>query len=299
MNNVAVVCHDAGGAEIVSSWVKKNKNNYSFYLAGPAKKIFKNKLNVGSSDNLEKIIKKSDWLLCGTSWQNNIEKLAIQISIDKNIKSVSYIDHWVNYKERFILDKKLLLPNELWVGDKESQAIASEVFFEYKNRIKFVENEYLNDIKNDINDLKSHKKKTVLYVCEPIAAHAKKQCGNELEWGYDEFMALEFFLQNVDIIDKNIEEIIIRPHPSEDINKYNWVKKKSSYPVTISNEINIIDDIKKCKYVVGCESMAMVIGLIANKIVISSIPPDGRDCVLPHKQIKKLNQMVAQHNKDG
>ena len=73
MNNVAVVCHDAGGAEIVSSWVKKNKNNYSFYLAGPAKKIFKNKLNVGSSDNLEKIIKKSDWLLCGTSWQNNIE----------------------------------------------------------------------------------------------------------------------------------------------------------------------------------------------------------------------------------
>ena len=45
--------------------------------------------------------------------------------------------------------------------------------------------------------------------------------------------------------------------------------------------------------------MAMVIGLIANKIVISSIPPDGRDCVLPHKQIKKLNQMVAQHNKDG
>ena len=79
-------------------------------------------------------------MVYGTSWQNNIEKLAIQISIDKNIKSVSYIDHWVNYKERFILDKKLLLPNELWVGDKESQAIASEVFFEYKNRIKFVEN---------------------------------------------------------------------------------------------------------------------------------------------------------------
>ena len=55
----------------------------------------------------------------------------------------------------------------------------------------------------------------MLYVCEPIAAHAKKQCGNELEWGYDEFMALEFFLQNVDIIDKNIEEIIIRRTPQK------------------------------------------------------------------------------------
>ena len=292
MDTVAIVCHDAGGAEVISSWIKKNKNNYLFYLEGPAKKIFKKKLNADTSNDLKTIIHQCDWLLCGTGWQNNLEKEAIKLSREKNTKSVSYLDHWVNYKERFIFDEKLLLPNEIWVGDEEAKEIALRVFGEYKLRIKLVNNEYLNDIRKSIKNLESNKKKIALYVCEPIAEHAKNQCNNELEWGYDEVMALKFFLKNTDYVDPNLEKIIIRPHPSEEINKYDWVKEVSPLPITISNKIDILDDIKNCKYVIGCESMAMIVGLIADKVVFSSIPPGGRGCVLPHKEIKKLNQIV-------
>ena len=39
--NILVVAHDAGGAEVVSAWVKKNPQNvFTYLLQGPAVKIF-------------------------------------------------------------------------------------------------------------------------------------------------------------------------------------------------------------------------------------------------------------------
>ncbi|MGB1984427.1 MAG: hypothetical protein ACPHOH_03080, partial [Porticoccaceae bacterium] len=43
---------------------------------------------------------------------------------------------------------------------------------------------------------------------------------------------------------------------------------------------------------VGCESMAMVVGLLAKKRVISAIPPGGRPCQLPQPAIENLQQLV-------
>jgi hypothetical protein len=40
-----IVCHDAGGANLINSWKRNNNSKYKYYLyiAGPAKKIFKGK----------------------------------------------------------------------------------------------------------------------------------------------------------------------------------------------------------------------------------------------------------------
>ena len=40
--------------------------------------------------------------------------------------------------------------------------------------------------------------------------------------------------------------------------------------------------------VVGCETMAMVIALIAGRRVFTSIPPGGRPCRLPQREIRPL-----------
>ena len=44
-NNLAVVCNDAGGAEIISSWLKKNNIFFKGVFTGPAREIFKKKEN--------------------------------------------------------------------------------------------------------------------------------------------------------------------------------------------------------------------------------------------------------------
>ena len=41
---VAIVASDAGGAEILSSWVLRNNYDYIFVLKGPAKSIFSRKI---------------------------------------------------------------------------------------------------------------------------------------------------------------------------------------------------------------------------------------------------------------
>ena len=42
---ILVVCHDAGGADVISSWIFVNKlKNFNYYIKGPSIKIFKDKL---------------------------------------------------------------------------------------------------------------------------------------------------------------------------------------------------------------------------------------------------------------
>ena len=71
---VAIVSHDAGGAEILSCWLSEQKEPYCLVLEGPAIKVFER--NVGNIEitDLNEAISKSDWVLCGTSWQSSLEK---------------------------------------------------------------------------------------------------------------------------------------------------------------------------------------------------------------------------------
>ena len=58
------------------------------------------------------------------------------------------------------------------------------------------------------------------------------------------------------------------------------------------NEKNLMEQILSSNTIIGCESMAMVVGLIADKRVISSIPPGGRGCSLPHKSIQHIKEIL-------
>lgn len=141
-------------------------------------------------------------------------------------------------------------------------------------------------------DLTVPVKNSILYVCEPIREHALKQMGDEQYFGYTEESALEYFLSNLSAVAAEGTKIVVRPHPSENPCKYNWVLDRSDWEITIGGKEELISEVKRSTVVVGCESMAMVIGLMANKRVISSIPPGGRLCQLPHKEVVHLAQLV-------
>ena len=293
MSKIAVVCHDAGGAEIISSWLKNNSIKFSAHLEGPAKKIFEKKFNNNNNNNnnLDEMIKNSEWLLCGTSWQSDLENIAINISRMHKKKSVSFLDHWVNYKERFAYKNNFIFPDEIWVGDSIAKDIAKNIFSHIS--IKQMKNEYLIDIQKQLQILGPAPKKPTkmaLYVCEPISEPAKIQYDDENYFNYNEESALKFFLNNLELL--KINNILLRPHPSETSEKYLWAKSFSPIPLVISNSLDLLEDIHQADLVVGCESMAMVIGLMAKKRVISSIPPHGRRCILPHPEIEILDNII-------
>lgn len=300
MKKIGIISHDAGGAEILSSWVKDNYNKYDFifFLDGPAKSIFEKNLKTNNinKDNLctNEFINLCDFLICGTSWQSNLEKNFIRACKIKRKKIISILDHWINYRERFILDGKIILPNEIWVTNDYAFEIADSVFRDVK--VKQIKDHYSNILKKKILKYSkmnlSKETQKILYVCEPIREHAEIQYGDENYLGYTEESAVRYFLENLNLLDMTLKKILIRPHPSEQSIKYNWlIDEFQELNIEISSKNELIEEILSSDAVIGCESMALVIGMLAEKRVISSIPPGGRECVLPHQSIEKLKDI--------
>ncbi len=292
---IAVISHDAGGAQVLSSWILNQSEPFCLVVDGPAIEIFKNKLSSFKNIDLNTAINKCDWVLCGTSWQSDLEINAIKLAKKHGKKTVSLLDHWVCYKERFIRNSEQVFPDEIWVSDSYAKKIAINTF----PGIKIIENKnyYLEDLKKTLqlkksSDSKSRPKgKTVLYICEPLSEQALKQYGDKKYWGYTEYEALEFFLEHIKIVDKDIIKIILRLHPAETEGKYDDII--SRYPILIELGTNSLStEITESDIIIGCESMAMVVGLIAGKRVISCIPPGGKPSELPHKEIEKLTTLL-------
>jgi hypothetical protein len=63
--------------------------------------------------------------------------------------------------------------------------------------------------------------------------------------------------------------------------------------IEIGGDKTLLEEITEVNVVVGCSSMAMVVGLLAKKRVICSIPPGGRMCALPQKGIEHLQVLVS------
>jgi hypothetical protein len=289
---VGVCCHDAGAAEIISSYIKQKNISPLYYLSGPAIKVFERK--IGCIDNIFMldIVNKSEWLLCGTSWKSDLEWNIIKEAKKQQKKVIVFLDHWINYRERFIRNNEEYLPDEIWVGDHYAEKIAKEIFSNLK--IKLIENPYLLDIKKQLLKLGKNRveSNSVLYVCEPISELAYFQHGDEHYWGYTEEEALRYFLTSIDEIFK-ARLVIIRPHPSEDLDKYDWIFDEFNHKdIKIDNKKTLLEQILESDIVVGCESMAMVVAILAEKEVISSIPPGGRSCVLPYKEIKIIEDYL-------
>jgi hypothetical protein len=86
---------------------------------------------------------------------------------------------------------------------------------------------------------------------------------------------------------------VIRPHPSESPDKYDWVTRQFDLPIVRGGAKTLHEEIVESDVVVGCETMAMVVGLLAQRRVLSSIPPGGRPCTLPHPEIESLQSLVT------
>jgi hypothetical protein len=289
---ILIVVNDAGGAEVLSSYVRRTPGNYIFCLKGPAENIFRKKLGEITNAPLEALLEKCNELLCGTGWQTNFEYDAICKAKEAGVKSIAFLDHWVNYEERFVRNGLKVLPDELWVGDVYAHEIANKIFGS-SVVIKHVENPYFIDLKEELDAIKQQDDSdSILYVCEPIAEHALERYGKEDYWGYTEFDALAFFLDKIKTFSDNDTKIIVRPHPSEDVHKYDELLACHKLNITVSRDKPLIKQIVNSRVVVGCQSMAMVVGLFLDKKVVCSIPLKEKHCALPFDSIIRLSNSL-------
>lgn len=289
---VAVVCHDAGGAEIVSSHLVASDVRTVFVLEGPAADIFHRKLGPVVSIALDDAIAAAAWLLCGTSWESDLELRAIRAARQAGIPSVAALDHWVNYDERFQREGRTILPDEIWVGDEHALALARATWPHLPTHLR--PNPYLAEQAAEIEGLlpilRDPDGLRVLYICEPISRHALHRHGDRRYFGYVEDEAFRYFLSRLDVFEAPVAEVRVRPHPSDPPGTWEWAT--SEHPrVTLGGGASLCREIAEADVVVGCESMALVVALTAGKRVLSSIPPGGPDCGLPFPEIHQLRSL--------
>jgi hypothetical protein len=254
---VGICCHDAGAAEILSSFVKKYSFNFIFYIEGPAIKIFKKKLKNIKVTNKKNFIKKSEVILFGTS--TNYFELKLFKSLDKKIYSIFFLDHWSFYQKRFLYKNKYYLPSEIWVSDRYAFDLVGK-YFDVKKKI--INNPYFDEIAK-IKIKNKKKSKYFLYVSSNI--------NNSDFYSFRKFNNITLFhnaiklikkLKLKNIINKNINKIIYKPHPTEYMKNIPQINYPGYKINVVSNNESVIKLINNSQFVIGYNSAALVIAKI-------------------------------------
>lgn len=299
--NILIECHDAGGAEIISAYVKKQKARYRFLCIahGPAKKIFARKglspLVISKSLGLKLLDTEEEinMVVCGTSWISDLGHRIIKKAKKAGIKSAVYLDHWTNYKERFGYPKKNWqnnLPDELWVGDEYAVRLAKRYF---KNPvIKLVRNAYFQEIKSNYRALKRAiraKDDSILVISEPALLTHKTFY--ESGYVFSETDVLKMVLDYLS--EKNVDKnIIIRLHPAEKKGKYQTLLAQYKNKLRFRKQHSgILKDFAGAQLVIGRRSMALALAVLCGKTAVSFIPDKKISFPLPFDKIIKMRNI--------
>jgi hypothetical protein len=288
-----VACHDAGGAEIVSAWLRRHRGEHdaTLLLEGPAKAIFAAK--VPDLPRVEALgALDVDLVLCGSSGAADLERWAVRAARDEGVRSAVWLDHWTNYPARFASDGAgLVLPDEVWVTDEHAARLAEETL--PGSDVRIMGNPYLDDAAEEIRALTEPSDpagERVLYVTEPTAAAAAAATGDPRGWGYDEHEALAGYLEHLAREPRPPSAVRLRTHPAELPGKYDRELAALSDRLALSRSSgSLAEDCAWATTVAGCETMAMAVALAAGRRVVSVIPPGGRPSVLPFEGIERLH----------
>jgi hypothetical protein len=272
---ILVVCYHAGGANQIINYLIEKKIEYKYYVKGPAVDIF-----FGQKGKIKKFkkktVKKFDLVITGSGSSSDLEYKAIKYSKINNKLCITFLDHWTNYKERFVRNRKIHLPNQLFTFDNYSFFLAKKIF-KKKLLIKKIKNYYLLNF-NKRAKLFKNKSRAILYSSSNYNAVYKKE---------KDFKILNLFLKKIENMNKFKKlplHIII--HPSEKLNKYSKYKQLNCVKeIKVLPRDKLINFIKKYKYIVSTNGMSLCAGKVCKLFTINNILNTGIKSFVPKKYI--------------
>jgi hypothetical protein len=288
---LVLAAHDAGAANIIFGWLKAFPDlSVRAAMEGPARTIWERTFPDRPLTPLDAALDGAAQMLSGTGWASRFEHEARQQARRSGIPAIAVVDHWVNYRQRFVRNGDELLPDEIWVSDRYALDIASDEFPDIP--VRAFANRYLDAEVEAVRGLDAadpmpagHR---ILYALEPVRLAWR---GDDLRPG--EFQALDYFVSRLDALDIPADaEIRLRPHPSDPPGKYEaWVAANTHLNVSMAPDEPIADAVHWAGWIAGCESFVLIIGVAAGRRVVSTLPPWGNALRLPHEAILRLRDL--------
>jgi len=276
---LAVVCHDAGACNVILPWLQRRSFQVRAVMQGPALRLWRARFgNAPLCHSLDEALRGARLLLSGTGWASALEHDARVMAQQRGVRSVALIDHWVNYPQRFVRDGHTQWPDEFWVTDDDALQLARWHF--PASRVRLQHNGYLAEQVAAVRPM-ADIDQGVLVVMEPMRT----------DWGRGtagEWQALDWFMQQrVAAGIPALAPIKLRPHPSDEAGKYaTWLARHPA--VQLDGSASLAEALQGTRWVVGCESYALVVALAAGRTVFTSLPPWAPRCRLPQAGIRAL-----------
>ena len=287
---LAVVCHDAGAANLIVEWLKDYTGDLNVCMLGPAKIIWEKHFPDRKLISCNRAIKNSNSLLSGTGW-GDTEHFARTEAKRRNIKNIAVIDHWSNYRERFVIDGHEELPDVIIVVDNYAYKQVKSLF---PSILVFqLPNNYLQQEAKKAYSARQRECRepfeNILIIGEPLREEISG-INN-----YIEFDSIDFLMNNLKKINvsENCINFNLRLHPSEPIDKYDFLQKKFNdlnIQFNINKNNELFEDIAWADLVVGMNSFALIVALTAEVSVMSILPPESVECILPYEEIVHLRE---------
>lgn len=282
---LGVVCHDAGGTNQILAMLRNSGfQEVCGYFEGPARELWcKEGTPCELAQDLPQLLSRVRTLITGTGWGSRLEHDARYEARRRGLRSIAVLDHWVNYRERFVRDGDLVLSDEIWVVDKFALEIALKTFSGLP--IVLQPDRYAEQEVSRIPPLGRVTTNELSYLLEPARSN----------WGREEageFQALRYFLDRLPQLKLPTDTTIcLRPHPSDVSAKYDsFLGKWYGYRVVLDSG-DLAEGLSRARWVAGCQTYALTLALRAGRTVYCSLPPWAPPCQLPHSGLIHLGQV--------
>jgi hypothetical protein len=282
---LALICHDAGAANLIFAWVRASAplggRDWRVFARGPALRLWEQGgvPDVRLCASLDEALDGAETVVSGTGWASDLEHDARKAAQARGLLSLGVIDHWVNYPDRFVRHGETVWPERFVVTDEYAEREAKR-YFPGQTVLRY-SNLYLQEQVAAIAP--AAQASEILYVLEPLR-------GDWIGETPGEFQALDFFINHLNCITAEQDcPIRLRPHPSDPPGKYtDWIAAQKGRDIALDARASLAEAISHARWVVGAETFAMVVALAAGRRVFSTLPPWGHRCRLPHPLIAHL-----------
>ena len=278
MKITAVFC-DAGATNLLAHYLKNERIQFDCYAIGASKKILKKIFpKIKIKCKIDKNLLKNKILITTTSIKNSFELTAKLYCKKHNIKIISVLDHWINYKLRFKVKNKIYLPDEIWVFDKYAKKLSMNIF--PKSKIIQKKNYYFEYISNKIN--KNKNKNKILYICE-----ANQKLKNIF---YTEKKNLIKIINKFKYDFKKDTKLLIKLHPnSKDIFVYKKIMKNLKFKnFNIIRNKGIEDVLSNAKKVIGVRTYGLYLASQNSIKTYTLLKKQNFKKYIPYPNVKTL-----------
>tara|TARA_B100000780_G_scaffold273706_1_gene237635 strand:+ start:972 stop:1952 length:981 start_codon:yes stop_codon:yes gene_type:complete len=264
-------CNDSGPANYISHIILNTTIDYVCICSDISENQFKNNGITVFKKDTSIDYSKIKLIVTGTCLGDGIDKYFITKGKDIGIKTISIIEHWSLYKERFRLNENYIYPDYIFVNDEIAfrEALESNV---PQNKLIIAGNPYLNNLsksklvpaknylwKNN-NNLKSN------IIITFISESFKEDFAENNQQGFDEYEVINMIMK---LGRKMKFQLLIRKHPSEPNEKYNELISEN---IKIDQNSSFDSIVHNSSYIIGMGSMFLIEASMFRSDIISLRP---------------------------